>query len=207
MDSLSRLKIANLHRFDMIINLLFINQHYKKNDYGQRLYELSKQHGPSKFIKLIESFAKKRHHSGGIIVGFKKGYLPVTNNYYLNNDGIHRLACSSYFNIADVPIKIVKNPYKYINHYGLKWLQETYNNDDIEFIINFYCKYTIDIFCDGALSERTKNINILKHRINHLIKKQYDDTNIKSIGEYIDLIFINQYELRNFVKLKFNVDD
>jgi|TARA_R110000823_G_scaffold218265_1_gene347541 hypothetical protein len=174
---INKLQIANLHRFDIIVSLLFIHQHYKKNDYGYKLYKISKQHGPLHFMQLIESFAQH---------GFKKGHLLITNNYYLYGDGAHRLACCSYFNIANIPTKITINPHTYVNNYGLKWLQDTYCKEDIKKIVDFYCRYVVEIIdnCDSPKK--------IKKRINYLIENNYDDKNIINIDEYLDLIFINQ---------------
>jgi hypothetical protein len=177
MVPVEKLRKANIQRFDIVVNMLFIDCYYQKNDCGHRLYELSKQHGPSKFIKLIESFGEKKRRSNGIIVGFKKGYLPITEDYYLNGDGTHRLACCLHFNIKSVPVKIIEKQYKYAAHRGLKWLQDTYCEKDIEKIVDFYCNLHF------AKLEKVKN------RINYLLNIHYDDTKINNVNEYNNLIF------------------
>ena len=168
MAPVEKLRRANIQRFDIIVSMMFIDHYYKNNDYGYKLYELSKQHGPSKFTKLIESFGDE---------GFKKGYLPVTEYYYLNGDGGHRLSCCLYFNIKSVPIKIIEKQHEYVAHRGLKWLQDTYCEKDIERIVDFYCKLYF------AESEKVKN------RINYLLYNHYDDTKINNVNEYKNLIF------------------
>ncbi len=173
----NKLFVANIQRLDIVVGMLFIEHYYKKNDYGYRLYELSKQHDPSKFIKLIESFGEEKPRSNGIIVGFKKGYFPITEDYYLNGDGAHRLACCLHFNIKSVPVKIIEKQYKYVAHRGLKWLQDTYCEKDIERIVDFYCKLYF------TESEKIKN------RINYLLNNHYDDTKINNVNEYKNLIF------------------
>ena len=131
MVPVEKLRKANIQRFDIIVNMLFIDCYYQKNDCGYRLYELSKQHGPSKFIRLIKSFED---------AGFYRKYLPITEDYYLNGDGAHRLSCCLYFDLKKVPAEVNQKKYKYVNHYGLKWLKSNYSDCDIEKIVNFYCK-------------------------------------------------------------------
>ena len=170
----NKLFVANIQRLDIVVGMLFIEHYYKKNDYGYRLYELSKQHGPSKFIRLIKSF---EHEIRSNEHGFKKNYLPITKDYYLNGDGVHRLACCLHFNIKSVPVKIIEKQYKYAAHRGLKWLQDTYCEKDIERIVDFYCKLYF------TESEKIKN------RINYLLNNHYDDTKINNVNEYKNLIF------------------
>lgn len=174
MVTVEKLRKANIQRFDIIVNMLFIDCYYQKNDYGYRLYELSKQHGPSKFIRLIKSF---EHEIRSNQHGFKKNYLPITKDYYLNGDGVHRLSCCLYFDLKKVPAEVDQRKYKYVNHYGLKWLKSNYSDCDIEKIVNFYCKIHF------------KNLQKIKNKIHNLIEKNYDDTQIKNVDEYLELLF------------------
>tara|TARA_R100000664_G_C2711023_1_gene107849 strand:- start:78 stop:602 length:525 start_codon:yes stop_codon:yes gene_type:complete len=168
MVPVDKLRKANIQRFDIIVNMLFIDWYYKKNDCGYRLYELSKQHGPSKFIRLIKSFEN---------AGFNRKFLPVTEDYYLNGDGAHRLSCCLYFDLKNVPAEVDQKKYKYVNHYGLKWLKSNYSDCDIEKIVNFYCKIHFN------------NLQKIKNKIFNLIKSNYDDTQIENVDKYLELLF------------------
>ena len=131
------IKIANQQRIDILIRILFIEWYYKKNDYGDRLYTRTRETGKTdpemwkkRFIELIKSFEEN---------GFnKKNPLKITNDYSLYNDGAHRLACIIYFKIIKIPVLVLNVKIKYCDWYGIKWLNQNFNETDCKIVLDRY---------------------------------------------------------------------
>ena len=108
----------SFNRMDIIVRYLYIENFFGKNNYGFNLYRkmqkkrVNKNDTSINFEELIKSYESSGHKNDSPII--------LDQNLQLI-DGSHRLACSLYFNINSVPIKIhLSNKPVF---YGLNWFQ------------------------------------------------------------------------------------
>ena len=154
-----KIEIMNCQRIDIFIRLLFIENYYKKNDFGinlyKKMYNFKQTDFVNKFIKLIESFETN---------SFDKNIskVPLTDTYELYGDGAHRLACSIYFNIEKMHCNIKSDDnFTYNNQdllgscrrapehsaarFGYDFINKRFNKTEKVFILKSYEKYLKNI--------------------------------------------------------------
>lgn len=113
---------GEFNRFDIIVRLLAVENFYRNNDYGFRMYEKMQEKrvregyssvAVKRFKALIDSFEQKKYDG--------KSEIIVDSNLRLI-DGAHRMALAIYHKIPNVKIRIDKCV-RDIN-YGIEWFQQ-----------------------------------------------------------------------------------
>lgn len=121
------------NRMDIIVRYLAIEEYFYKNDIGFSLYtKMQKYRGctgnyKESFIDLIESISRK---------GFDiYSQIPVDLKFSLLN-GSHRLALALYFNIPEVPIRILKRAEaEQVKPYCIQWFRDnSFSEEEISII-------------------------------------------------------------------------
>lgn len=157
-----KIEMMNCQRIDILIRLLFIDNYLKKNNYGFDFYKKMDQtcsKYPEKFIELIESFKEKKFDP--------KYFLTINKNYELYHDGAHRLACSIYFKIDKIPVKIIDQKIPYNNWYGYQYINNKFNVTNKNIIIEEYNKWINTINgLDIPIDIKNNSLSRLKHIIN-----------------------------------------
>lgn len=116
----------NLNRADILVRMLAIDNFYKKNANGFKLYNIMQQarcaqnnkipqcqaNNQEAFIQLIKSFEN----------GFDINYPIIVNRNFELLDGSHRLALSLYKHIKDIPI--LRWDTVFTVNYSLNWFKE-----------------------------------------------------------------------------------
>ena len=119
----------NMNASDIIVKLLAIEQYFGKNNFGMKLYnkmqkirvsenkhiEREKANNQEKFISLINSFKKN---------GFWDKYPVELNKRFEIFEGSHRLACSLYFKISEIPVTFNTNLWDLEYDYSLEWFKK-----------------------------------------------------------------------------------
>lgn len=110
--------IPHFNRYDIVVRYMAIENYYGLNDFGFDLYKEMQlcRHGKvdiGKFKSVISSFEKNKYLKNKPVVLFSDGAL---------RDGSHRLACSLYFGVKDVPVKLLGRPNDV--DYSIKWFGE-----------------------------------------------------------------------------------
>lgn len=119
----------NMNVSDIMIRILAIENFYGKNNYGFKLYnkmqKIRVRNNPKipqfmadnqeRFITLIKSFEKN---------GYLEEYPIIINNSFKLFNGTHRLACSLYFNIKNVPVTFEERVIEYHPDYSIDWFRK-----------------------------------------------------------------------------------
>lgn len=117
-EIIDRQHVPDFNRYDIVVRYMAIESYYGLNDFGFDLYERMQlcRHGKSNlggFKSIISSFEKNRYLKNKPIVLFSDGAL---------RDGSHRLACSLYFGIKDIPVRWLKEPNGV--DYSIRWFEQ-----------------------------------------------------------------------------------
>lgn len=118
----------NMNASDIIVKIMAIENYFGVNDYGMDMYnkmqkirvsqnkliEIEKANNQEEFINLIESFKKS---------GFNNKYPVELNKKFEIFEGSHRLACSIYFGIEEIPVTFSKDFWELTYDYSLKWFE------------------------------------------------------------------------------------
>ena len=135
----------NMNASDIIVKIMAIEDYFGKNNYGMNMYnkmqkirvlqnkliEIEKANNQENFADLIESFKKN---------GFNDKYPVELNKKFEIFEGSHRLACSIYFGIEEIPVTFNKNFWELTYDYSLKWFENNGMAEYIPFIKDKYNK-------------------------------------------------------------------
>lgn len=127
-------------KYGIIIRLLAIENYYKKNNYGWDLYRklrvkqlegknISIQDAELNFIKLIQSYEKNGHNADSEIF--------VDKNFRIVN-GSHRMALALYFNVENIPCRIVHRKGNHLTKENL--LSYGFSTYEVDIVYKRYIK-------------------------------------------------------------------
>jgi hypothetical protein len=191
------------NRMDVFVRYMYIEDYYgKKYDIDiKKLYEkmqkcrmtrdgFNKIKGFKQFDKLIEDFSKNRYNNNYPI--------KINHNNQLD-DGSHRLACSLFFNIKEIPCIEADN--RDIVSYDINWFKNNnFSKKEIELIIktkdrilkklNLY--FIITLW--GAVKPYFKNITNELNQRYHVM--EYNDYSFNTFNRY-----------NKFIKSIYSCDD
>lgn len=136
---------TNMNVADIMIRILAIENYYGKNNFGFELYnEMQKirvnnnseippyrANNQEQFIKLIDSFERN---------GYNDKYPVVVNEDFKLFDGTHRLACSLYFDIENIPVTFKSEVIERHPDYSLNWFKKVGLEEYIPIIKEKYNK-------------------------------------------------------------------
>lgn len=113
-------------RYDIILRYLTVKSlEEQRFDYIEKYRKMQKERVDREtfyqFASLLESIKKN---------GFANKYPITVNKNGMIIDGSHRLATALYYNISEVPIKIINS--KKNVYYGLKWFKSRFNETDLD---------------------------------------------------------------------------
>lgn len=135
----------NMNIADIMIRLLAIENYYGKNDFGFKLYNKMQKirveanplipqyraNNEERFKQIIKSFETKK---------FIEKYPIIINEDFKLFDGTHRLSCSIFFNIKQIPVKFEERTIERHPDYSLKWFENVGLGDYIPIIKEKYKK-------------------------------------------------------------------
>lgn len=133
----------NMNASDIIVKIMAIENYYGKNNYGMDMYnkmqkirvannkliEREKANNEEKFIELIKSFEK---------MGYDKKFPIELNKNLEIFEGSHRVACSIYFNIKEIPVIFNKKVWNLEYDYSLKWFEKNDMKNYTSLIVEKY---------------------------------------------------------------------
>ena len=197
----------NFLRYDLIVRYLTIKYYLEQNKDYDLYKKLQKERGKSPHKNPIKAFKV-------LINNFKlSGYnfnkpIALDKNLKLI-DGSHRLACALYFNIAYVPVKIIKT--SFISPFDINWFKtHNFSKEEIDHIkIN-----KIDVFkSTNAYFQIVLWPPVEKffNEIEKIIKKKYeiistvDYANVRNFNEYVRNLYkiddINKWKVERKISL------
>ncbi len=119
----------NMNIADIMIRILAIENYYGKNDFGFKLYNKMQNirvssnplipqiraNNEERFRKIIKSFEKNN---------FIEDYPIIINEDFKLFNGTHRLACSLFFDIKQIPVKFEERTIEKHPDYSLEWFEK-----------------------------------------------------------------------------------
>lgn len=119
----------NLNISDIMIRILAIENYYGKNNFGFELYNKMQKirvtgnptipqyraDNQDRFISIIKSFEKN---------GYLEEYPIIINEDFKLFNGTHRLACSIFFNIKNIPVMFEERVIEMHPDYSLNWFEK-----------------------------------------------------------------------------------
>jgi len=175
------------NRYDIVVRLLAIDNYYKKNDIGFKLYKKMQKNRLKlndidcdnylkNFINLIESINSNGYD--------KKFPIQCAPNMKLLN-GSHRIACCCYFGISN--LYVLLNRKQRINSYNLDWfIKQGFDQHELELIENRYIKMLLQI----------KSLNIFAINIWAPIYNKSVQI-MKDLHNYLQICFIKTYNFES----------
>lgn len=195
-------KEENFNRLDTVVRYLAIEEYYKKNNVGFKLYEKMQQKRirESKvdylniFKQTIKSFEEK---------GYDIEY-PLEMDLNLNLlDGSHRFSLILYHRVPKISFRILRNRALKVE-YGIEWFKNNgFTQQEINIILNkakeikerFISEFIGIIWGAGIEYKNQIMSDIEKHG------------NIKKINLLKEIDFENAIEFENFVRGIYHIDD
>lgn len=168
-------KDYKFNRFDIIVRLLAVEDHYKKNDYGFELYEKMQNvrirdgyalTATKRFKDLINSVEKYGYDTDSEII--------VDRNLKLI-DGSHRIALAIYHKVEKIRIRILDKFTDY--YYGIDWFRDCFDDQECKELSDYEGRLFQEFYCPikGIIWPAA---SCCWQEITELINSQYEVTNI-----------------------------
>lgn len=153
----------NMNIADIMIRILAIENYYGKNDFGFKLYNKMQKIRVSANPLIPQYRADNEERFRQIIKSFEKNnfiedYPIIINEDFKLFDGTHRLACSIFFNIVQIPVKFEERTIERHPDYSLKWFEKVGLEDYIPIIEEKYQEIIRGEYEQRYRRENKKNI-------------------------------------------------
>ncbi len=132
---LQQIQDGKFNRFDTVVRLLAIEEHFGENNYGWSLYsKMQKLRNANNPNKVSQDTYRRRFED--LIVSMKaKGYnskFPIySNDDNQLMDGSHRLACALYFREKEIHVKRAEQT---TVNYSWDWFQDRFTSEEQDYI-------------------------------------------------------------------------